>query len=103
MSRRLDQAIRLPGNPLVLLLVAQIAKANYPNGSDEPQILAPVIDQSEISRLTTAFLDRGVGTLGTLYMSIWGMSPRAYIAQQDQDMGRANRIETSSSCSRSHS
>ncbi|MGO9876598.1 MAG: hypothetical protein ACLPVY_22720 [Acidimicrobiia bacterium] len=86
LARRLQRTIGLPDNPLVRLLVAQIAKANYPTGSEEPKILAPVIDQPEISRLTTAFVDRGVGTLGTLYRSIWGMSPRAYVAQQDQHL-----------------
>jgi len=86
LARRLKRAIGLPDNPLVLLLIAQIAKANYPSGSGKPKILTPVIDQPEISRLTTAFLERGVGTLGTLYRSIWGMSPRAYVAQQDQQL-----------------
>jgi hypothetical protein len=86
LARRLERAIGQPHNPLVFLLVAQIAKANYPSGSDQPTILAPIIDQHEIASLTAAFLDHGVGTLGTLYMSIWGMSPRAYVAEQDQHL-----------------
>jgi len=84
LAARLRRAVGLPDNPLILLLVSQVAKANYPRGSTPPLILAPVVDQQEVARATADFLDRGEGTIGTLYRAIWGMSPRAYVAQLEE-------------------
>ena len=39
----------------------------------EPPILEPVIELREIRRLTTAFLERGAGTIGGLFHLIWGI------------------------------
>ena len=87
LDRRLRRAIGLPDNPLILLLVSQVAKANYPRGADPPPILAPVIDQQAVARVTAAFLDRRVGTISTLYRAIWGIGPRAYVARLQPDLG----------------
>ena len=87
LAARLRRTIGLPDNPLILLLVSQVAKANYPRSSDPPLILAPAVDQLEVARVTADFLERGVGTIGTLYRAIWGMSPRAYVAQLQENLG----------------
>lgn len=74
-------------DPFVRFLVAQIAEANYPTGAEPPRILPPIIDQPAVSRVTAEFLDRGAGTIATLYRAIWGMSPRAYAAEIGHDLG----------------
>ena len=87
LAARLRRSIGLPDNPLILLLVSQVAKANYPKNADPPLTLAPVVDQREVVRVTTEFLERRVGTIGTLYRAIWGMSPRVYVAQLEARLG----------------
>jgi hypothetical protein len=87
LAARLQRTIGLPDNPLILLLVSQVAKANYPDNADPPLILTPVIGRQEVARVTADFLERGVGTIGTLYRAIWGMSPRVYVAQLEANAG----------------
>jgi len=87
LGTRLRRAVGLPDDPALVFLVAQIAKANYPKGSDPPRILVPVIDQPAIARLTADFIDRRVGTINSLFRAIWGMSPRVYLAQFEEIVG----------------
>ena len=84
---RLQRAIGLPDNPLLVFLVAQIAKANYPPDADPEPILVPVVDRREIARVTAEFLERKVGTVSTLYRAIWGMGTRAYISRFEEIRG----------------
>ena len=83
LDARLRRAVGLP-DPFVRFLVSQIAEANYPR-AEPPLILPPIIDREAVSRVTEDFLDRGAGTIATLYRAIWGMSPRAYAAEIGHD------------------
>ena len=86
LDARLRRAVGLP-DPFVQFLVSQIAAANYPTRAEAPMILPPIIDRAAVARLTADFLDRGAGTIATLYRAIWGLSPRAYVAQVNPDLG----------------
>jgi hypothetical protein len=81
---QLQRATGLPKDPFVLLLITQIADANYPTVPAAPPIVEPVIALPEIRRLTTAFLERGAGTIGGLFHLIWGMSAREYVAHLNE-------------------
>jgi hypothetical protein len=83
LAAQLQRATGLPKDPFVLLLITQIADANYPAVLPEPPIIEPVIALPEIRRLTTAFLERGAGTIGGLFHLIWGMSASEYVARLD--------------------
>jgi hypothetical protein len=81
LAAQLQRVTGLRKDPFVLLLIAQIADANYPTVPAESPIIEPVIDLPEIRRLTSAFLERGAGTIGGLFHSIWGMSASEYVAR----------------------
>jgi hypothetical protein len=64
-------------DPGFVLLSWQIASANYPKSGRQPPAarVAPVIDLASIRKATSMFLDGGVGTLGGLTGTIWGLTP----------------------------
>jgi hypothetical protein len=84
LAAQLQRATGLQKDPFVLLLITQIADANYPTVAAEPPILEPVIELREIRRLTTAFLERGAGTIGGLFHLIWGISASDFVARLNQ-------------------
>lgn len=90
LAARLQRAVGIRNDPLLVVLVAELANANYPAGAHEPRTLKPIIEHSEIRRLTQAFLDNGAGTIGGLYHAIWGMSANDYVARLDEK-GEASR------------
>jgi len=87
LAARLQRAIGLRNDPLVVILITQIANANYPLRPDARSMLMPIIDRREIRRLTRAFLEHGCGTIDGLYHAIWGMSASDYVARLDEQHG----------------